>query len=261
MENVYQHFRKEEQEFIDSAMDWIKKVEEQYAPYLTPFLDPRQRFILESLAGQYEEVTIHFFGGFEEAERKRAFVSPAYFEPEIVDYQIVLAEIQYPKKFAELSHGQILGSLLGAGIKRETLGDIITDGERWQFLVDEPMYSYLLTEVNQVGRTNIRLEQQPFDSLLRMQDNWEIDTEIVSSLRLDVVLASVFRLSRGKAKELIASGRVKVNWMQVERPDLELDIQDMLSIRGFGRVQIREIQGRTKKDKMLLEIGKLDRNR
>lgn len=261
MDNVYQHFRKEEQEFIDSAMDWVRKVEDQYAPYLTPFLDPRQRFILESIAGQSEEVMLHYFGGYEGAERQRVYLAPSYFEPEIADYQVVLVEIHYPVKFAELSHGQILGTLLGAGIKRETLGDIITDGERWQFFVDDPIFSYLLTQIDQVGKAKVRIEQQPFDQRIKSQDKWDSRTQIVSSLRLDVVLAGVFNLSRGKGKELIASGRVKVNWTQTEQPDLELQPHDILSIRGFGRVQVRDIQGRTKKDKMILNIGVLDRNR
>lgn len=258
MKNIYQHFRKEEQEFIDSAVDWVRKVEEQYAPFLTTFLDPRQQYILKAIAGQYSEISLHFYGGYEDAERKRVFISPSYFQPNKKEFEIALVDIRYPTKFAELSHGQILGSILGSGIKRETLGDIISDGENWQFFVDETFFPYILTQIEKVGRTKVSLEQRSLDERIQTQEKWEIKTEIVSSMRLDVVLSGVYNLSRGKAKELISSKRVKVNWTQTERADSELDMQDIVSIRGFGRMQIREIQGRTKKDKLLLEIGVLD---
>lgn len=260
MNNLYQHFRKDEQDFIDATIDWIRRVNEQFSPYLTSFLDPRQLFILESIAGQYPEVSLYQFGGHPYTERKRIFLAPSYFEPNIEDYEITLAEINYPKKFAELSHGKILGTLLGAGIKRETLGDIFTDGERWQFFVENNIFSYLLTQVDKMGKIKVNLEKKPIEEYIQTLDKWEQRTEIVSSLRLDVVLAGVFHLSRGRVKELIASGRVKINWMETNRPDIELDMQDIVSIRGFGRVQIQEIQGRTKKDKYVLEIGVLDRN-
>lgn len=260
MENVYQHFRKDEQAFIDSAIDWAIRVNEQFSPYLTPFLDPRQLFILDSIVGQYPDVFLHQFGGYEHTERKRIYLAPSYFEPTIEDYEITLVEINYPTKFAELSHGQILGSLLGAGIKREMLGDIFTDGARWQFFADNRIFSYLLTEVDKVGKVKVHLERKTTEELIQTIDNWNVRTEIVSSLRLDVVLAGVFHLSRGRVKELVSSGRVKINWVETTHPDIELDMRDILSIRGFGRIQIQEIQGRTKKDKYVLDIGVLDRN-
>lgn len=52
IENVYQHFRKEEQSFIDSVIGWIRSVEDQYTPYLTNFLDPRQLHIVKTIVGK-----------------------------------------------------------------------------------------------------------------------------------------------------------------------------------------------------------------
>src|SRR5690625_5018594 len=131
MDNLYQHFRENERPFIDQVLDWAHQVENQYTPYLTPFLDPREQYIVESVMGQFDDIVMNSFGGYEAAERKRLYLSPSYFEPSQDDFQIRVAEIRYPKKFAELSHGQILGTLMGSGIKRETIGDIITDSERW----------------------------------------------------------------------------------------------------------------------------------
>ncbi|SFB84979.1 RNA-binding protein YlmH, contains S4-like domain [Alkalibacterium subtropicum] len=261
MEDLYQHFREDEKHFIDQVMDWVQKVEFQYSPYLTPFLDPREHYIVESIIGQHSEVRAVSFGGYETAERKRLFLSPPYFEPSQNDFEIKIAEIRYPKKFADLSHGKILGTLMGTGIKREMIGDIITDGEDWQFFAEGSILQYLISSLTKIGNITIQIEEVSYTDILIPKDSWEEKYEIVSSLRLDVVLASVFHVSRQKSKELIGSNKVKVNWNETERPDIVLGIHDVVSIRGYGRIRLEAIEGKTKKEKIRLKLGVLDRNR
>ena len=67
--SIYQHFRPEEKEFIDHALNWIEQVKDSYAPKLTDFLDPRQQQILSLLLGQDREVQIEFSSGIDGAER------------------------------------------------------------------------------------------------------------------------------------------------------------------------------------------------
>lgn len=260
MDNVYQHFRKDEQLFIDSVYDWVRQVEEQYTPYLTPFLDPRQQFMVESVAGQNSEIVLHSFGGYEAAERRRIFLAPAYYEPAQEDFKVSICEISYPVKFADLSHGNILGSLIGAGISRDTLGDIVTDGLNWQCFVDETIMPFLISQIDSIGRIKVNFEEKAYTDILVPKDKWESTSVIVSSLRIDVVLANAFNLSRQRSKELIASGKVKVNWNEIDRPDIVLGISDVLSIRGFGRIKLKSIEGKTKKEKIRLELDILDRN-
>lgn len=119
--NVYQHFRSDEHPFIDSAQGWIEQVQMQYAPYLTDFLDPRQAYILESLIRQSTDLSFQFFGGYEAAERRRCLIYPDYYQPASEEFDLVLFTIIYPKKFTVLSHGKVLGTLMGTGVKRNTL--------------------------------------------------------------------------------------------------------------------------------------------
>ena len=260
MDNLYQHFRENERPFIEQVLDWAHQVENQYTPYLTPFLDPREQYIVESVMGQFDDIVMNSFGGYEAAERKRLYLSPSYFEPSQDDFQIRVAEIRYPKKFAELSHGQILGTLMGSGIKRETIGDIITDSERWQFFAEEAILLYLMSSIDKVGKISIQLEEVDYTDIILPKDTWEERDEIVSSLRLDTVLAAVFNISRQKSKEIISSNKVKVNWNEMDRPDTLLSIYDVVSIRGYGRLRIQSIEGKTKKEKIRLRMGVLDRN-
>lgn len=255
--NVYQHFRKDEHPFVDMIGGWIEQVESQYAPYLTDFLDPRQAFILESIIGSDSELIYSFYGGYESAERRRALIYPAYYEPTEEDYQVELYEIQYPVKFGSLSHGKILGTLLSSGIRREFFGDIISDGERWQFFINHEVANFVISQLDKIGSMSVKVKQINYTDILVAKDSWEFETDTVTSLRVDNIISAVFNISRQRSKLLVDSGKVKVNWVEIQRSDFMLALLDIISIRGFGRIQLRTIEGKTKKDKHRVQLAVL----
>lgn len=255
--NVYQHFREDERPFIDTVEEWLEKVEMQYAPVLTDFLDPRQAYILETLIRQNSDLGFRFYGGYESSERTRCLIYPDYYTPTQEDFEIALFTIQYPKKFAQLSHSKILGTLLSTGLKRQSFGDIISDGENWQVLMSKEISHYVQTQIEKIGKISVRLEQANYTELIVPKDDWTLEQAIVSSLRVDVVISNVFNISRQRSKQLIESNKVKLNWMEMQRADFVLDLLDIVSIRGFGRLQIRAIEGTTKKEKIRLSLGVL----
>ena len=136
---VEQHFRKEELSFLKQVEEWVEEVRLQYAPVLTNYLDPRQQFIVEAIVGQYDDVRYYFDGGYIDAERKRCMICPEYYEPISEDFENALFHIQYPKKFATLGHGKILGALMSLGFDRSLIGDIISNGEDWQLFCAQNM--------------------------------------------------------------------------------------------------------------------------
>ena len=147
---------------------------------------------------------------------------------------------------------------VGTGISRGNLGDILTDGNVGNFC----RYRYerlYINESRSYGRVNVHLEEESFENLVELVDKWETEEIIVSSLRIDVVLARALNLSRNRAKTLIKDQKVKINWVEVERPDIDVEEYDILSIRGFGRVKIGAQLGTTRKDNLVLEIGIIDR--
>ena len=258
--DLYQHFRKEEQVFIDQVLDWVNQVDNQYTPYLTSFLNPRQIFIAESIIGQYEELRYKKYGGFDRAEQKRILIYPPYYEPVNKDFELVLFEIIYPTKFAELSHGQILGSVMATGLSRSNLGDIFTDGQRWQFIIDRKMARFINLNFEKVGNISIQLEEKDLNERIEISNDWEKEELILPSLRLDSVLAKALNISRNRAKQLINDKKIKNNWVQVDRPDIEVEEYDILSIRGFGRIQMYKQVRTTRKDNLVVEVGIISRN-
>lgn len=257
MQNIYQHFRDTEKEFIDLAIDWIRRVSDTYAPYLTSFLDPREQYIVQTIAGQDDDIQIAFDGGYPDAERKRCILYPNYLNPEDLQFELALCEIDYPQKFANLSHGQIMGSVLGSGITRDKLGDIIHEDGRWQFIIDEKMQDFILMQVDKIGRTSVKMRPSSFEDLIKPDEEWQSDTEIISSKRLDVFISAVLNNGREKTKQMIDRGMVKLNWAPVEKANIIIEENDMISVRGFGRIQLVQVISETKKNKLLVEVKKL----
>lgn len=253
--SIYEHFRKEERPFIDQVSEWKVLVENRFIHKHTDFLDPREQEILSTIIGSNSEVRVSFFGGSETAERKRAMLYPSYFQLDEEDYQINVYEVVYPHKFIELSHRDLLGSLMSLGLKREKFGDIYIDDKQIQIIVASEISSYLEANFNSVGRASVQLKPIPKTDILVQKDEWLEKDITVSSLRLDTVLAEIYQMSRSKISPLIENKRTKVNWKLLTQPSMQLQQGDHLSVRGYGRSKILSVHGMTKKEKYRLTVG------
>lgn len=72
---------------------------------------------------------VYLYGGYPLAERRAALFGEKSEEEKAAECDFVWVKISpVAKKFAdELTHRDFLGTLMGLGIKRETIGDILTD--------------------------------------------------------------------------------------------------------------------------------------
>lgn len=254
--NLYQHFRKEEHAFIDQVLEWKQTVENQYSPKLTDFLDPREQEIVQQVIGTNGDTQVEFFGGIKGLERQRAFLYPSYFTPTETDYQLSFFELKYPVKFVTVDHRKVLGSLMSLGLKRSKFGDILTQGERIQIIVAQEIADYVRMNLTSVGKAAISLTEINASDLLEITEEWTEQTVTVSSLRLDTVLSSILNISRQKVQALIENGLVKVNWKKIEQTSFECKEYDVLSVRGHGRSKLHSIDGKTKKDKWRIIVGR-----
>ena len=254
--NIYQHFRPEEREFIDQVVSWKDYVESSYSPKLTDFLDPREQHILKVLIGEHGSVKYQLFGGISESERKRALIMPDYFVPTENEFQINLFEIDYPIKFLSIEHPQVLGSLMSLGLKRGKFGDILMKDGRVQFFTATEISDYIKINLESIGRASIRLKELALEKAIKTDELWMEQDITVSSLRLDTIISGIHHISRQKSQLYIQQGLVKVNWTSIENHSFECAEGDLLSVRGYGRVKILSIEGRTKKDKWRIVAGK-----
>jgi RNA-binding protein YlmH len=254
--SIYQHFRQDEHEFIDQVLEWKETVINQYAAKLTDFLDPREQEIVSSVIGSNEDVLLAFHGGAGGAERKRALLHPSYLVPSPEDFQLKAYSISYPDKFVQIEHRQVLGSLMGVGLKRSKFGDIYFHNKQVQVMLCEEVSAFVEMQFKEVGRVKVSLSEVPLAELQIQEAHWEENSTTAASLRLDVIIASIYNLSRQKAQLLIGAKKVKVNWKLVEQTAFECQECDIISVRGFGRSRLITIDGKTKKDKWRIIVGK-----
>ncbi|WP_026559432.1 RNA-binding protein [Bacillus sp. J37] len=256
MNQIYQHFRHEERQFIDQVVEWKENVLNQYSPKLTDFLDPREQEIVSSVIGEHLDVKVSFSGGVEDTERKRALLYPDYYQVAKEDFKLALFEVQYASKFITLQHRQVLGSLMSLGLKRSKFGDIRFHNDKVQFICATEISEYLSANFKEIGRAKISLKE--IDSYQFIPNKEEVQEMVstVSSLRLDVVGAAIYNLSRQKIQPLITNGYVKVNWKVVDSASFECQEGDTLSVRGYGRSKLTSIEGRTKKDRVRIIVSK-----
>ncbi|MBA1434349.1 YlmH family RNA-binding protein [Bombilactobacillus bombi] len=238
-----------------SAM--INYVQTYYASKLSPFLNPHELLLAQELvASQSDDINMYHYGGYPHAERQRLLLTPDYFEVTQQSFEIQLFEIIFNPKFNKLQHYQILGKLAHLGLERAIFGDIITDGQRWQFLAEKSFTNVLKQEVTQIGSSKVQVQPQPQEQLLAVKNDFTNETIISVSMRLDTVIAAAFKHSRNQVQELIKSGRVFVNWESEHRTDYLVTIGDSISCRGWGRLTILDYLGQTTahKNKLYLRI-------
>jgi RNA-binding protein YlmH len=244
--SIYQHFRPEERGFIDQVLNWKDFVENKYAPKLTDYLDPREQQILKTIIGQ-QTINLGFFGGAPYTERKRALLYPDYYQETEDDFHVSLFEVKYPSKFIHLTHPQVLGSLMSIGLKRDKFGDILLADERIQFFCAEEISDYVKLEVQSIGKASVELIQQPLSETILQKEQWIEMMITASSIRIDTIISSIYKISRQKSQVLIHSGLVKVNWTVIESTSFECGEGDTISVRGFGRSKIFSFDGKSKK--------------
>jgi RNA-binding protein YlmH len=255
--DLYSHFHPDEHRFVDKAQEWIVRAALNHAVKQTDFLDPRQAFIVQSLANRHGDVNLRFEGGYGQAERKRAIIAPPYREIGAEEADIGLLSVTSDdSRFSQLDHGDFLGSLLGVGIKREKIGDIHVGDGCCHCLIASEIIDYVHLNLQQVHRVHVLTETLPLDRLQAVNQTLEELNLSVASLRLDGIVSDVYRLSRAKVLQPIKSGRCKVNWKPEEDPSKPLKEGDVVSFQGFGRFRLIEVEGETKKGRIRLKVGK-----
>ncbi|WP_195572800.1 RNA-binding protein [Paenibacillus sp. 1001270B_150601_E10] len=256
MDSIMVHFHPDERVFVDRAMDWVNHAAENHEVRLTDFLDPRQAYILQTLVNRNPDVHMRLDGGSVNAERCRAIVAPdyVYLDGEEMDMQ-VLSIHSRDQKFAALEHSDYMGAVLGLGIKRDKIGDIHVSEEGCHVVVTADIAPFLDTHLRQVHRVPVMTELLPVEELRAMSTSFQMLNLSVASMRLDGIASDVFRLSRTKIVQPIKAGRCRVNWKNEEDPSTILRAGDIVSLKGFGRFKVIEIEGVTKKGRMRVSVG------
>ena len=154
----------EERVLLARALDKLELAQNRSVPACTPFLSPGEQASVTDLLNAWGRPRHLFFGGYEGAERAVCAFLPDWQEESdfLADPEgpVAALEAAFPAD-AELSHRDILGALMGLGITREKLGDILLDHGRCQVLVLRDALPILLSQWESAGRWKMKLREIP----------------------------------------------------------------------------------------------------
>lgn len=255
MKGIYQHFRKDEHATLTLLNSKFEQASNHYYAVLTDFLNPRERSMVDSLSGFYDDITVHYYGGGEnsERERMRALLVPEYLEVSLADFEITVFDLSYPEKFVTLNHRNILGAIMSLGLERSVIGDIIV-ADKIQFAVSSTIQDVFIHSLTKIKNAPVTLKQIPHEEFIDSNVSTKTVTILSSSYRLDTVISNVLKEGRAKSKERVEKEKVKVNHSIVDEPSFIIEDGDIVSVRGFGRFIVATQIAETRKGKYKLEI-------
>ena len=203
-----------------------------------------------------EDCTLLLHGGVPGAERRAAFFLPDWMDADTFDPQEYLCAVEVTAHFGEPGHRDYLGAVLGLGIGREWLGDILIEKNVAHILCLPSVKEHLLLNLDKVGRCGVRAREVPLAAVPVPEKHLREVTFSVKSPRLDAVCAGMFGLSRSAAAEAIAQGLVTKNYVPCQKPDAPLAPGDTLSLRGKGKGEVTEIgDALTRKGHIFIKAG------
>ena len=220
------------------------------------FLSPRELEMTRYLLGEPEG--LHAFGGYADAERKMLIYLPDYLDETALtaeDAPLVCLRATFYEGDSP-SHRDFLGALMGAGIARETLGDICVAKGSCDFFVTAEIAPYLLQNFTGAGRTKLHLEAIPLSDVHVPEPEVQQLRDTLASLRLDSVISAGFRVGRSQAAQYVTGGRVAIDGLPCEKPDKAVAEGCKISVRGLGKIKLATVNGQTKKGRISVVIDR-----
>lgn len=229
----------EDKLLLSRANDALRIAEDKYVLKTLGFLNPAQRMYIKENLYVPKDMVVEFEGGYCDAERTVMVCRPEFLEVEGDQY---LSVIECSGKYIQnLSHRDYLGSLMGLGLTRESIGDILVMEDKTLIFTKPENADYIIQNLTKIGRVGIDIKRCLLaETVVPPKKTIEV-SGTVASLRLDSVLAVGTRLARGKAVELIKAGQVAVNWKIAQETDQQVKEGDIFSIRGYGRMTLLKI--------------------
>jgi photosystem II S4 domain protein len=244
----------ENRQDIAHIIDKAEQALKNWEVVLTDFVSPPVWMEAQRVLGNLTEVSFLAWGGFPQAERQRLGLARLEIPFELTQIQLVGLDISGNFLFDPASHRDFLGAILGTGIVREKVGDVIVLGERGaQVIVVPEIVDFLQASLNQVRSVPVKLTTIDLQALkVQLPKKKEINT-VEASLRLDAVASAGFGISRSKMSQAITSGDVRVNWKEITQASHTVQSGDLIAFGGKGRLEVGEIAV-TKKERYRVQL-------
>lgn len=240
----------ENSDLLKRGEDLARRAENKFCVTNTGFLTPAERYALEHDVDLRSSRMV-FSGGYADSERTIAFFLPEYMDEDELDVSEHICAIKLTTGFGSPGHRDYMGAVLGMGVGREWVGDIIVDGSTAYILCQPSVLRHLLS-IDKVGRYGVKAEEIKLPDIPVKPRKTEERSFTVMSLRLDAVCSGMFRISRTEAARQIEAGNVSLNYAQCFKTDSPVKEGDILSLRGAGKGKLSELGGNSKKGRLFI---------
>ena len=229
-------------------LDKVFSANRDFSVKATDFYDPYEQQLAESILRRFDLLGYSFTNGLDFGEKKICLIYPEsrISDLKISDYISVLSI----KSQRKMEHGNYLGAVLNQGIAREKIGDLFVSGTGCFLIADFYAAKYLLNNLDKVGKEKVSVERVDFSDVTRDEEPWEEKTFTAASLRIDAVIKEALNISRKDAEDLIYKNKVKLDWKPVREKSQTVSGEELISVRGRGRIKLLDILGETKKGKL-----------
>ena len=256
----------EDIEKVFARLDDLRKRSQKGELGISDFLSPRELHYAEAYLKRAGDSFVSF-GGYGGAERKRIYVLPDYMEGildadefENYGHHCEVAAVNVCSAgYRRLSHRDYLGAILGLGIERSVVGDILVYGENGENAVvfcNDTMVEFFTRELTKVASEKVRCEAVELSAVEVPERKTAQVNDTVASPRLDCIVGALCSLSREKARSAVVSGLVEVDFEAEERPDRTVCAPCSVSVRGYGRYRVISVEDKTKKGRYRLVAEK-----
>ena len=242
----------EERLLLARVLDKYEQMDRRNIPTATPFFTQAEQAAVQALLNAAGIRSGYVWnGGYPQAERKLLQFLPDWCEE---DGSVLTALRARCRGDEEPNHRDFLGSLMALGLTREKFGDLLVSPGRCDLIAAADAAPFLLQNWDSAGRARLQVEEIPLCDLeIPVQQVKEI-RDTVASLRLDAVAAGGFSMSRTRAAELIAAGRVQVNHLDCCKGDRLVAEGDVITVRGLGKCLVAQVGGRSKKGRTMIVL-------
>lgn len=246
----------EDRVLVARIIDCVEHVERYYEPRFTRFLDPAEVYKSKKVIQNYD-VNYIVTSGVEGCERNIIAIFPDYMEKEQIEIPVSVLEVYCKNRFETVNHRDMLGALMGLGIKRENIGDIIQGDERYYVFVCSDICNYILMNLTMAKHTPLSVTKVGFEQVPNSKSNYKEIVSNVASLRLDSILKIGFGESRSSISKKVLEGDVKVNYEENRELSYPIKEGDVISLKGKGRIIVGSVGGTTKKGRINVVIKRL----
>ncbi len=246
-ERLLEPFVGEDREIAARILDLAEQAYRYNRPEHGDFLDPHGQKVALEIVRWLKGFIFRLNGGYKAAERKRLSLLPDYFFADDIEPPVVALQAEGDFRFTKISHRDVLDRLMGLGLRREKVGDILPMEGGCQILLAAEIADFVKDNLARIRGVPVAVRPIELEQLAVEPEEVKPIRATVASLRLDAVAAAGYGLSRSKMAGEIKAQKVRVNWQPVSNPAFPVKKGDVLSIRGRGRVVIEDILGTTRK--------------